>query len=133
MLLDRANLDKWRWFEKAASRGCVSGLLKEFALPVTALSADRSVELNQAVFVIGKIFKNKVDITKRTVFGQACSEAGLAALACAFFDAQLTGAKQAVSAWLILARRFGVVKDIRRVIGILIWDARAEGNYKFDF
>lgn len=35
-------------------------------------------------------------------------------------------AKRGIETWLVIAKRFGVVKDIRRVIGLLLWAERAE-------
>lgn len=46
-----------------------------------------------------------------------------------FYNDQLASARAAVDAWTVIARRFGVVKDMRRMVGELIWKAKSEANY----
>lgn len=43
-----------------------------------------------------------------------------------FFHRVNALAKTAVDAWLLVACRFRVVKDIRRLIGMMLWDLRAD-------
>ena len=49
-----------------------------------------------------------------------------------FFLFQCAAARAAVDAWCLMARRINgkVYRDIRKKIGMLIWEARELGNYK---
>jgi hypothetical protein len=46
--------------------------------------------------------------------------------AVAFFERESEFTRDAVNAWLVIACRQRVVKDIRRVIGLLIWESRGK-------
>jgi hypothetical protein len=76
--------------------------------------------------------KGQIDNEKRTIF-----EAGyvsetfisLANQALRFYEFQLQSYQKAVDSWTIVGRRNGVVKDIRKLIGMMIWDAREGAAY----
>lgn len=42
-----------------------------------------------------------------------------------FYATGCKGAKAAIHTWLLIGRRFGVTRDIRRLIAQLLWKARA--------
>jgi hypothetical protein len=46
-----------------------------------------------------------------------------------FFAFQLQSYRKAVDSWTIVGLRNRVVKDIRKMIGKMIWDAREEAAY----
>jgi hypothetical protein len=46
-----------------------------------------------------------------------------------FYEFQLQSYRQAVDSWIIIGLRNNVVKDIRKMIGKMIWDAREEAAY----
>jgi hypothetical protein len=46
-----------------------------------------------------------------------------------FYEFQLQSYRKAVDRWTIVGLRNRVVKDIRNMIGKMIWDAREEGAY----
>jgi hypothetical protein len=46
-----------------------------------------------------------------------------------FYEFQLQSYRKAVDSWTIVGLRRNVVKDIRKMIGKMIWDAREEAVY----
>ncbi len=48
------------------------------------------------------------------------------------FQVSNGNARLAVDAWVLVGRRLGVVKDIRRVVAEMIWTDRCEYGYKLD-
>ena len=47
-----------------------------------------------------------------------------------FYESQLKATRLAVETWVLIAHRLNIViKDVRRLISNLIWDAREESNY----
>jgi hypothetical protein len=88
------------------------------------------------VFHIGCALKGRVDLKNREICWRSLRDFDQlvepASVAVSFYDAQLHECRRAVNAWSIVGLRFGVVKDIRKLIGRLIWDAREEANYAVD-
>ena len=55
--------------------------------------------------------------------------------AIAFYEFQCVSARRAVDTWCLVARRIAgesVNRDIRRKIGMLIWEAREQADYVID-
>jgi hypothetical protein len=46
-----------------------------------------------------------------------------------FYEFQLLSYRKAVDSWTIVGVRNAVVKDVRKIIGKMIWDAREEAAY----
>ncbi len=88
------------------------------------------------VFIIGRALKGKINVQSREIlgcrFGDFDSVIGPANQAVSFYDQQIKAARLAVDAWTLLATRFKICKDIRRLIGRLIWEGRSEANYTFN-
>jgi hypothetical protein len=71
--------------------------------------------------------KGQVDNNKRTFFGgvrKFDTFDSPANQALQFYNFQLESYRNAVDIWTIVGLRGKVVKDIRKVIGKMIWDAR---------
>jgi hypothetical protein len=86
----------------------------------------------KVVFLIGRALKGHIDNYKRTVFGICKSFSDFiipANQALHFYNFQLQSYRKAVDSWTIVGLRNGVVKDIRKMIGKMIWDAREEAAY----
>jgi hypothetical protein len=49
-----------------------------------------------------------------------------------FYDFQIHCYRKAVNLWTLVGLRAGVVKDIRILIGKMIWDAKEEAKYSKD-
>ena len=45
------------------------------------------------------------------------------------YDIQMMKCRKAVDEWTLVGLRFGVVKDIRKLIGMIIWESRNEELY----
>lgn len=45
---------------------------------------------------------------------------------------QCSAARRAIESWTLVAIRFNIVKDVRVLIGKMIWKAKEEANYKAD-
>jgi hypothetical protein len=84
------------------------------------------------VFVIGRVLNGHVDDTRQKIFGLGLNYAFYGPLAnqvVEFYNFQLTSYRKAVDTWVLVGMRFNVVKDIRKLIGKMIWDARKEAKY----
>jgi hypothetical protein len=71
---------------------------------------------------------------ERTFFchdGNMCDiRVSAAQTAVAAYEYQLWACRVAVNTWTIVGMRNNVVKDIRVLIGKIIWDARGEARYQ---
>jgi len=79
--------------------------------------------------------RGHVDTEKRKIFGASYyfdDRIDPANLAIDFFTAQCSAARKAVDAWCLLAVRINnkVNRDIRKKIGMIIWEAREQADYK---
>jgi hypothetical protein len=86
----------------------------------------------KVVFAIGRALKGHVNNEMRTIFGESrkfVARIGPANQAFRFYEFQLQSYRKAVDSWAIVGLRNRVVKDIRRMIGKMIWDAREEAAY----
>jgi hypothetical protein len=86
----------------------------------------------KVVFVIGRVLKGYFDNEKRTVFGTDYNFddcVGPANQALRFYEFQLQSYRKAVDSWTIVGLRNRVVKDIRKMIGNMVWDGREEAVY----
>ncbi len=130
-LLDDCDPKKWYWLGRAALRGHNYLFLDNFAGQVQVFNSGSG---NAAVvFVIGRTLKGQVNAKRRTIFRSKIwnfeTEIGSANQAIDFFGFQVIAARRAVDAWISVGIRLGVVKDIRIVIGKMIWGAREEARY----
>ena len=85
------------------------------------------------VFVIGKALHGHVDGCACTIFHSVCRVErcvlNAARFAITFYQTQLEASRRAVDEWTKIALRFRVCKDIRKLIGQMIWSARKEALY----
>ncbi len=83
------------------------------------------------MFVIGRGLKGHINNEKGTIFGNGDNfdaRIDLANQALHFYEFQLQSYRKAVDSWLIIGLRNRVVKDIRKLIGKMIWDAREDAE-----
>jgi hypothetical protein len=86
----------------------------------------------KVVFVIGRALKGQIDNEKRIIFGKGFifdASIGPANQALRFYEFQLQSYRRAVDSWTFVGLRTKVVKDIRKMIGKMIWDTREEVAY----
>ena len=134
ILLDDKDPQRWHWWGRAAARGNPTAFfLDRFGSVVDLFDSDPS--LAPAVFMIGRMLRGHINAEKGEIFGQSfkfASRIGPANRAVAFFSFQCAAARASVDMWCLMARRINgkVNRDIRKKIGMLIWEARELGNYK---
>ncbi len=130
--LKAAEPARWIWLGRSTSDGDIA-FLDSFVRPVEKFFSCGCGSTAAVVFAIGRALKGKIDEGKREIFGNkekfdAC--VGPASQAVDFYEHQIKSARAAVDAWTMVATRFGVVQDMRIVIGEIIWEQRFEANYK---
>jgi hypothetical protein len=127
------------WLSKSAASGkeeLVLSFIRELVDSVNQFITEGgmgSARNSQVVFALGREMRPKSNISCREVFGQKWkydSVVSSARTAIEFFEFQLNACRKAVDAWTLVGIRFKVVKDIRRLIGKMIWDARGEAEYE---
>ncbi len=131
LLLGGSDPDSWLWFGRAALRGLPHFFLAYFCEQVEQFfsgSGNATV-----VFLIGRALKGNIDLEKKQIFGgrydfDSCI--GPANQAVAFYASQIKSAHVAVDTWTIVATRLHLIKDMRILIGKMVWEARFDGNYK---
>jgi hypothetical protein len=87
----------------------------------------------KVVFVVGRGVREHIDNDKRSIFGSSYNFSAYIASAdraVEFYNLQLQSYRKAVDSWTIVGLRNCVVKDIRKMIGKMIWDMREEALYK---
>jgi hypothetical protein len=128
-LLEKSYPRQWFWWGRAAVLGDPNPFLCEFCGPVQEFNSGSGN--GAVVFQIGKAMNGHVE--KRTIFGRPYNFdkwIGPANSAISFYKSQLVGCRLAVDAWSHVGIRFSVVKDIRVLIGKLIWETRDLALYK---
>ncbi len=70
------------------------------------------------VFAIGRALKRDTKLSKH--FLQAYQ----------FYNFQLQSYRKAVDTWTLVGLRNKVVRDIRKLIGMIVWDSRCYAKYK---
>lgn len=123
--------EKWRWRGLAARKRQAFPFLVNFSHHLDSYCSG-STDSAGALLAIGRALKGNVDATQKSVFAVSRSESHYdnAVRAIKFYDFQIASYRKAVDAWSVVARQFGVVKDIRILIAKMIWDSRCEAQYK---
>jgi len=85
--------------------------------------------------MIGRALKGHINTEKKEIFGRKFSDARIitANRAVAFFTFQCSAARAAVDTCCLIALRIGnyvLNKDIRKKIGMVIWESRELALYK---
>jgi hypothetical protein len=125
LMLDVSNPFRYSWLGKAGAGGDGGCFLVEMAQRMSApLLVQRDI-----IFAIGKVLKGHVNVEKEEIYGEYDSRYLLANQAILFYELQLLWYRRAVDAWAIFGGRIGVVKDVRRLISNIIWNARDEAQY----
>ncbi len=128
---DEDNPQRFVLLGKAAVNGANS-LPFLTAMEVQLLNFKYGTGQANIVFAIGRVLKGHIDNEKQTVFGLYRlyrSNISFANQAFLFYEYQLKSYRNAVDIWTIIGKRLGVVKDIRKMIGLMIWDSRDDAKY----
>jgi hypothetical protein len=129
-LLDKTDPQRFIWFGRAAAAGHTSFFLIEMVDQFG--NFNNGTGHSTIVFAVGRALKGQVDHEKGTIFGDNYSFGARidpANQALHFYKFQLQWYRTAVDSWTIVGLRNKVVKDIRKMIGKIIWDAREEAAY----
>ncbi len=129
--LDESDPAHWIWLIRSASRGSSTySFLPTFSKQVHNFFSGFGNA--SVVFLIGQALKGKVNMEKKQILGWHIdfdSLVGPAHRAVSFYDSQTRLACLAVDTWTLVAMRMHVIKDVRILIGKMIWEARFEANY----
>jgi hypothetical protein len=133
-MLDENDPQRFFWFGRAAvCSGDAAPFVREFSAQISDFMSGTGHA--NVVFAIGRALKGHVDNEERTFFGRKYSPNSFAANveranhALSFYEFQLQSYRKAVDYWTLVALRNSVVKDIRKMIGKIIWNAREEAKY----
>jgi hypothetical protein len=135
-LLSENDPERWRYWGMAAKKGYSHSFVNSFAEQVELFDSDPS--LARVVFMIGRYLRGHVDLEKKEIFGNSyefSSRIVPANRAIDFFVAQCAAARKAVDMWCLIARRIAgesVNRDIRKKIGMLIWEERELTLYRIN-
>jgi hypothetical protein len=130
VLLDKDDPQRFVWLGRAASNGVPDSFLNEMSDQVC--NFDNGSGHANVVFVIGRALKGHINNEERTIFGNGenfVTYIGPANRALHFYNFQLRSYRKAVDSWTSIGLKYRVVKDIRKMIGTMIWDAREEAAY----
>ncbi len=130
MLFDKDGPQRFFWLGRAAATGLSFYFLKEMSDQIHNFSS--GIGRAKVVFAIGRTLKGQIDNEKRTIFGKGYrfdAYIGPANQALHFYEFQLQSYRTAVDCWTIIGLRNGIVRDIRKMIGKMIWDTREEAAY----
>jgi hypothetical protein len=130
VLLDKDDAQRFVWLGRAAVGGYSGSFLNEMSEQIHNFNS-RTGRAN-VVFAIGRALKGHINNEQRTVFGSGDSfdaRIGPANQALHFYEFQLQSYRKAVDIWTIIGLRNRVVKDIRKMVGKMIWNAREEATF----
>ncbi len=130
-LLDESDCARWIWWSRAALRGSSYSFLASFSEQIELFFSGSG---NATIlFLIGRALKENIDAAEEEIFRVGVdfdSHIGPANQAVSFYSSQIKSARLAVETWTLVATRLRVMKDMRILIGKMIWEARFEANYK---
>jgi hypothetical protein len=126
LLMSATDPRRFLWLGRAAEGGWTSDFFAEMQKQFNLARRRPKV-----IFSIGRALKGQLNEEKRKVFG--CGDAtlfGNATRAFDFYYFQLFSYRRAVDCWTVVGLKNGVVKDIRKMIAKMIWEARHEAEYE---
>jgi signal transduction histidine kinase len=128
-LLDEFDPQRWRWWGQAATLGGTWNFLISFANQVKLFKSSSGSA--SVMFAIRQALQGHVNEQAKTIFNDSYvdSRIGPAKQAIAFYEVQIKATKDAMRAWTLVGIKLKVVKDVRKLIAKLIWEAREEALY----
>jgi hypothetical protein len=111
--------ERFVWWKRAMENGLWTPLT---LMVLAAKTADKRV-----MFELGRVCAGKIDSSQCAIFGRTVEPEGWRAMLQAerLYDATCRVATDAIHCWLLVARRVGVVRDIRILIARLAWEQRS--------
>lgn len=131
-LLDEFDSCRWFWFGRAAQCGVpyffMVGLVNQ-----ANMFARGWLGCGMVTFAIGRALKGNVNSGKKEIFGGFRDKfeavINFANHSIAFCDSQLEAARKAIDTWAMIGLQFRFPKDLRLMIGKMIWEARYLAEY----
>jgi hypothetical protein len=136
-LSDESDPQRWVWWGRAAVLGNPCCFLTLFSAVVEKFNSGS--ENGAVVFQIGKALSEHVNVERKIIFGnndqrfetdRFDKRIGPANSAISFYRSQISSCRRSVDAWTHVGIRYGVVKDIRVLIGKLVWTSRNLALYR---
>ena len=95
-------------------------------LEAVLLRYAREGSCGDVIFEVGEMLKGYINVEKRQVFGREQDSGFLEMVvrAVAMYDRWCDLVREACVAWVIIARRMRVHKDVRRMIAKMVWETR---------
>jgi hypothetical protein len=121
----------WQWLGAAAAKRESFWFIDSFVEETEKFECGGSSPA--VLFAIGKALCGHLNLEEELIFESInsfahCKDAAIRAIA--FYEFQLSACRKAVCAWSMIGIRLRVMKDIRVLIGKLIWDAREEAMFQ---
>jgi TPR repeat protein len=128
-LFDKSDQQRCFWFGRAAVSGSAFCFLVEMVKQIRTFNSGHGHA--NVVFAIGRLLKGQIDSEMGTIFAKHAhfDYFRFANQALQFYEFQVESYRKAVVSWTIVGLKVGVVKDIRKMIGKMIWEAREEAKY----
>jgi hypothetical protein len=134
LLLDKTDPQRLVWMGRALPYLGYSVFVFLNEMKEMIMDFNAGTRKANVVFVIGRALKGHVDLEKGLMFraNYECEAQRPAKQAFRFYNCQLQSYRRAVNCWTLVGIRNGVVKDMRKMIGKMIWDAREEARYELN-
>jgi hypothetical protein len=129
-LFDKGDSQRFVWLGRAATKGSSYAFWSEMRDQMRNFGSGTGHA--RVIFVIGRALKGHIDNEEETIFGNGENFDDRfvpANQALHFYEFQLRSYRKAVDSWTIVGLRNRVVKDIRKMIGKMVWEAREEAAY----
>jgi hypothetical protein len=130
-LLDEFDPERWRSWGLAAARGNCWPVFRDVVEQVDLFNHGHGSAA--VMFAIGQALQGHVNEPAMKIFNESYEFDSLirpAKQAVAFYEAQVKATKDAMRAWTLVGIKLKVVKDVRKLIAKLIWEAKGEALYK---
>lgn len=127
---DEWNWRRWYWWGKAAAvREVGIEFLSQFEKYVRLFQNNAQKSSAAVIYTIGRVFL--ANDKEGVYFSRWRAEAGTSEhfalhYAIGFYKDRKSWYMTAVQSWLVVARRLGICKDLRKLIGKLIWQAKLD-------
>ena len=125
-ILPESSAQAWSFRSRAAKLGYTFQFSARFDQIV------KNNPQNDVLFIIGQTLHGNIHEHERLIFKRTAYLhviTGSAKKAVAFYLHQIESYRNAVLEWIKVGRKLKVCRDIRKVIGMLIWNTRGEALY----
>ena len=106
----------------------IEGFIEELKVVIQRHVSEE--KCGSAIFEAGEVMKGNIDLENNRVFGKKHNPDRIALCdrAVAMYDRWCYAAREACVAWILTSNRIGIVKDTRKMIAKMVWEARVEAR-----